>query len=168
MNFNEAILELQKGKKVRRKTWESFNGYLFIAKQTLMYTDNETTHQYSLTWQKIMATDWEVYEDITQEMIDNFVKKIFDKMAFDIFMENLKKISEGRFKTYDLGKKEAREEEFKFLINLLVEYTKIGMSSYECDELCKYKYKCMELVDKRIEFLKGGKRQDDRKNKSNH
>lgn len=66
MNFEQAIQELRKGKKVRRSHWKEFNGFVWVDKQTLKIYNKERTKegmQYYPTWQKIQAIDWEVVEE---------------------------------------------------------------------------------------------------------
>ena len=77
MNFQEAINELKKGKKVRRKIWHK-DVYCFNEKGVLcMVVDNTKT--YGINFEQFEAQDWEIYEEklsdkeqIVEDLIKNF------------------------------------------------------------------------------------------------
>ena len=67
MNFMQAVEEMKKGKKVRRKDWkgfliinERFNEFWICMDYTLKH---KTGNRYSCDYRDFEATDWEVVEE---------------------------------------------------------------------------------------------------------
>lgn len=71
MNFNEVSWELLRGRKVRRMIWKKFNGFLYINGDDLVYADDTTSHNYTLTLRNILREDWEVIEEKKEDSLSD-------------------------------------------------------------------------------------------------
>ena len=61
MNFEEAIKEIKKGKKVRRACWEEKLGYIFSKNERDVQWRDETSYRGSI--RGFEADDWSIIED---------------------------------------------------------------------------------------------------------
>ena len=90
MNFIEAMQALQRGEKIRQKSWDDKN--YFLSK------DNTGLYQFSKC--DLDSTEWEIYKEPISRELDEMIYFVWDDLHFDCDSQS-RYYDRTRIKSYD-------------------------------------------------------------------